>query len=69
MSANYLTKWTLSVDEQQLYEFPPGMKSIQRVSIGSRSLSYGLSTIDGKKYIVLLEPVGISGIKIEVMGR
>lgn len=69
MSINRLVSSLISVEGEQLYEIPKGMKSVLRLSIGSRSLNYGTSFIDGKRYIVLLEPIELSGVKIEVVGK
>lgn len=68
MSLNYLIAEVMSIDGEHLYPVPTAMDSVNRVSIGSRSLNFGTTTIDGKKYIVLLAPVEVSGIKIEIRG-
>ena len=69
MSTNFLLSQLTSIDGEHLYPFPAGMRAVQRVTIGSRSLNHGTTVVDGKKYIVLIEPVEVSGIKIEVLGR
>lgn len=69
MSANWKIFFIESKEGEQLYEFPDQLQSVNRVLVGARSLNFGTTRIDGKKYIVLLEPVQVSGIKMEVMGR
>lgn len=69
MSVGLLSSTITSIEGEQLYEYPKGMKSIMRVAVGGRSLNYSRTTIYGRKYIVLLEALQISGVDIHVVGR
>lgn len=63
-----ITATILSDAEEQLYPFPEGMRRVTRVSVGGRSLAHSITTEKDRKYIVLLEPLGVASIKMEVEG-
>lgn len=66
--AEQATATILSDAEEQLYPYPEGFKRVTKVSVGGRSLASSSTTEQGRKYIVLLEPLGVSSIKMRVEG-
>ena len=69
MSINRLTSSLISVEDKQVYEVPKGMNTVTRLSIGERSINFGMTTSNGKRCVVLFPAVEVSGIKIDVIGR